>query len=187
MEGLPITNERESNIEFPQIAEQILKMREIDQAMRSDEASEWDVEVDRNNTAAMKGIINEIGWPTVTKVGAEASRAAWLLVQHADEDPAFQKQCLLLMKEQATGEVEARDMAYLEDRIRVNTGQKQVYGTQMFETRDEHGQISKYEPQPIEDPEQVNERRASVGLETIEEYIQMITGRYYPHLLKKVE
>lgn len=36
------------------------------------------------HTARLKELIKENGWPRLSKVGAEASQAAWLLVQHAD-------------------------------------------------------------------------------------------------------
>jgi len=43
----------------------------------------WDAAVDQRHTARMQKIMAEIGWPSIPKVGAEASTAAWLLVQHA--------------------------------------------------------------------------------------------------------
>ncbi len=174
-----------AGIEFPEIAKRLLAMREVDQKMRSAEDDGWDDDVDRKNTDAMKEIIGQIGWPTTSKVGNDASRAAWLLVQHADHEPQFQERCLVFLKEQTEGEVRLQDVAYLEDRVRVNTGRPQPYGTQFRETRNPDGQVVAYGPRPIEDPERVNERRAAMGLEPLEDYTEMITKRYYPHLLQK--
>jgi hypothetical protein len=188
MEGTPKNIEQKEMIEFPEIAEEILRMKEADQNMRKQDfetGEGWDDEVDASNTEAMRNIIKEIGWPTKSKVGVEASRAAWLLVQHADHNTLFQEECLRLMKEQSLGEVDPRDMAYLEDRILVHTERKQRYGTQFGETRDESGKLIAYGPRPIDDEEHIDERRAEVGLEPMEEYIKEITGRYYPHLLDK--
>jgi hypothetical protein len=53
--------------------------------------------VDADNTAWLKGVIDQSGWPEQSMVGDEAARAAWLLAQHADRDPAAQRrflQCL---------------------------------------------------------------------------------------------
>ena len=58
----------------------------------------------------------------------------------------------------AAGEASVTDLAYLEDRVRVNAGQSQLYGTQF--TRDQQG----LRPWTIDDPENLDQRRASVGL-----------------------
>src|SRR4051794_10939213 len=46
--------------------------------------------VDRDNTKRLGEIVAEHGWPTTTLVGKDGANAAWLLVQHADTEPAFQ-------------------------------------------------------------------------------------------------
>jgi hypothetical protein len=48
--------------------------------------------VDRANTARLKEIVAEHGWPGYQLVGEAAAHAAWLLAQHAPPD--FQEQCL---------------------------------------------------------------------------------------------
>src|SRR5690606_17036250 len=42
---------------------------------------------DKANTEWLKAVVAERGWPTISEVGEEASYKAWLLVQHADQDP----------------------------------------------------------------------------------------------------
>lgn len=54
--------------------------------------------VDIANTARLKQIIAEYGWPTASMVGKKASYSAWLLAQHADLDLDFQKSCLQKMR-----------------------------------------------------------------------------------------
>jgi hypothetical protein len=131
--------------------------------------------VDRQNTAWMKEIVRQYGWPGKTLVGREAAHAAWLLVQHADQDLAFQKRCLPLITEAArSGEVPAEHMAYLTDRVRVAEKRKQVYGTQFREV-DGH-----MEPQPIEDEPTVDRRRQEVGLSPLAEYRKSIEAMYGP-------
>ena len=68
------------------------------------------------------------------------------------------------MKDAKEGNVEPADIAYLEDRLLIMEGKPQIYGTQ-FRTID-----GVSEPFPIEDPEHVDERRASVGLDTYAAY-----------------
>lgn len=164
MEG---PNQPES-IQYPEIATEITAMYEADQNMRikaEEDDSTWDDAIDPRNTARMKEIVEQIGWPTISKVGERASGNAWLLVQHADKDVEFQRHCLELMKAEQAGEVALHDIAYLEDRVRVNTGRPQLYGTQF------RWEGSK-PIQNIEDIENVDQRRAGVGLDTLAENLE---------------
>src|SRR5207249_4343984 len=104
----------ETGVTFPDIATEIARMAEADQLMRT---GAFDPGVDRRNTARMKEIIAAVGWPTRSKVGDQAEHMAWLLVQHADLDPNFQKECFALMSAEQAGEVCLSHLAYLEDRI----------------------------------------------------------------------
>lgn len=93
-------------------------------------------------------------------VGDGAS-AAWLLVQHADDDAAFQERVLELMHGVVErGDADRSELAYLTDRVRVAHGRPQVYGTQ----------FGRNVPQPIEDPDQLDARRAAAGLEPFADY-----------------
>jgi hypothetical protein len=126
-------------------------------------------EIDRRNTAWLKGIINKHGWPGKTLVGEDGANAAWLLVQHADLDRPFQKRCLTLLTVAVKkGEATAQEQAYLTDRLLVAEGKKQKYGTQ-FRTVG-----GKTEPNPIEDEANVDKRRKELGLPSMAEYRLMI-------------
>ena len=117
----------------------------------------------------MAQIVAEYGWPVRRMVGQDGNRAAWLLVQHADHDVAFQRHCLERMRSHQAGEqVSSEDVAYLTDRVLVNEGKPQVYGTQ-FHVRD-----GKRQPRPISDPEEVEKRRAAMGLSTLKEYTEFM-------------
>lgn len=152
-----------NNEAYQAIAAEIMAMSEVDQAMRRSEV--WDASIDVKNTARMRHIVADIGWPTISKVGQRASDMAWLLVQHADHDRDFQCTCLTLMRAQPANEVHEQHMAYLEDRIRVGEGRPQRYGTQ-FHTNAQ----GNLEPFPLEDQDQVDARRAAIGLNTLADY-----------------
>ena len=113
---------------------ELLRRAEQDQAARRETGPDWEAMacVDRDNTAWMKGVVAEIGWPGRSVAGADGAHAAWLLVQHADTDPAFQRRCLDLMTEAAqAGEASLKELAYLTDRVLLAEGKPQEYGTQM--------------------------------------------------------
>ena len=160
---------------YPQIAAELKAMVEVDQDMREKNLQNnevWDESVDKRNTEKLKEIVAKIGWPTRSKVGEEGMQNAWLLVQHADRDIDFQINCLGLMKEENMEEVDKKRVAYLEDRVRVNQGKLQLYGTQFIDQEGTFG------PRPIEDEEHVNERRSEMGMESIEEYTRKIHDKY---------
>jgi hypothetical protein len=72
----------------------------------------------------------------------------------------------------AAGDASARDQAYLEDRVRVHSGEPQLYGTQFMYDNDE------LKPQPIEDPDNLDQRRATVGLGPFAEYEAQMHRRH---------
>ena len=66
--------------------------------------------------------------------------------------------------QQQGGQVQREDIAYLTDRVLVNEGKPQVYGTQFHRVNGER------KPRPIEDAETVDERRKSMQLTTLKDY-----------------
>jgi hypothetical protein len=130
-------------------------------------------DVDRANREWLKEVTDKKGWPGQKLVGFDGSDAAWLLVQHADPEPAFQKRCLTLLEE-AVRRKDARPthLAYLTDRVLTGEGKMQVYGTQ-FTTKD-----GRLEPRPIEDAANVDRRRAAVGLRPLAEYRKQMEKLY---------
>jgi hypothetical protein len=149
-----------------ELSSELLSRSQKDQDMRNkaieQDMSQWDSSIDEENTVYLETVVKASGWPTISAVGPEASQAAWLLVQHADHRPDFQVHCLELMKALPEGEISPRNIAYLEDRVRVAKGEPQLYGTQFYK---EGGH---FEPRLIEDEAHLEERRAAMGLETFE-------------------
>lgn len=157
--------------QYPDIAKELVEMARVDQEMRN--SNKWDNSIDQRNTQRLKEIIEQIGWPTNKKVGRTASNLAWLIVQHADLDPQFQQECLDLMRTQEQGEVLSKHIAFLEDRVRVNTGRPTLYGTQFYTNKD-----GIYGPRETEDFENLDERRIKMGLEPFDEYKNKMLEKY---------
>lgn len=89
-------------------------------------------------------------------------------MQHADRDIAFQARCLQLMKDASPSEVDITDILYLEDRVRINQGRGQLYGTQFTQQNGTHV------PKLIEDEKNVDARRFSIGMGPLSEQIAMM-------------
>lgn len=169
----PVTLSVRQEVTFPGLREDLLEMMELDQAARSrmsstnpdPTAAEAMTQIDACNTDHMKRIVRDYGWPTRSLVGQDGAHAAWLLVQHADQNPVFQSRCLDLMHAELTvGEVDPQDVAYLTDRVLVNQNKPQVFGTQF------HRVDGKSVPRPIQEPLTVDVRRAEIGLSNMADY-----------------
>jgi hypothetical protein len=127
-------------------------------------AAQWQ-RIDEDSTRWLGEVLSARGWPGRTLAGEDGAAAAWLLAQHADRDPVRQRAFLDALRGAVDqGEASPAHLAYLEDRVRINAGQPQLYGTQFTVTDGEFG------PRPIEDPQRLDERRAEAGLEPFADY-----------------
>ena len=129
-------------------------------------------DIDGANLKQFKEIIAACGWPR-TK---QDSHTAWLLAQHADSDPGFQRLAKALLETSVNAGIAApRDLAYLADRIAAREGRPQEYGTQ-FAVSDRCRLVLA----PVDDRELVNRRRLAVGLQSLEEYEAEARRRFIP-------
>jgi len=121
---------------------------------------------DEKNQKNIKLILDNYGWIEQSKIGTKAADALFYTIQHSDLElmdkwyPEFKR---LADKNEAN----KRQCAMMEDRLLMWKGKRQIYGTQAYNFRfDQRMAIW-----PIENPEQVNERRAKIGFTTtVEEY-----------------
>jgi ATP-dependent Clp protease ATP-binding subunit ClpA len=108
-----------------ELREELLRRRELDQApMRQMHGKPVDPDlVERlnatihSNTEWLRAVIDEWGWPGRSLVGEDGANAAWLIAQHSDHDPAFQRTCLDHLTAAARGDASQSNLAYLTDRV----------------------------------------------------------------------
>ena len=113
-------------------------------------------------------ILDEHGWLGKSRVGSQANQAIWLVIQHAELEKQ-EKYLPLLKRSVEIGESEGWHQAFLEDRILIRNDKNQIYGSQATWDKE----TNKMKIYPIEDVENVNVRRAKIGLEPVEEYAKM--------------
>jgi hypothetical protein len=122
--------------------------------------------LDSINVIKVTQILDKYGWLGYDKIGRQGNTTLFLVIQHADID--IQEKYLPMMRQAVKDrKAQASALALLEDRVALRRGGKQIYGSQVG--WDENG---KYYVQPLEDPDHVDERRASVGLGPIAKYVQ---------------
>lgn len=120
------------------------------------------VQADLKNRLWLDGVVARRGWFRVSRDGADADGAAWLIVQHADADRTFQRRAIGWLEPlTATGDTSPIRFAYLFDRWAAGAGQPQRYGLQGV--CDGQG---KWRPLEIEDAPNVDARRRAAGLDT---------------------
>lgn len=137
--------------------------------------------VDAINLKRVTFILDSIGYPKPQEYGDSAGLATFFVIQHADIK--HQEKYLPLFKKAAkSGEIEWKNVVYMIDRVRLGQGQKQLYGTQIQPVKDSLTGFltNNAEIAPIEDEAQVNERRAKVGLGTIEQEAKEFGINYTP-------
>jgi hypothetical protein len=87
---------------------------------------------DRSNGIWLLRYLRTHTWPARTVVGEKIAGAAWLLAQHADTYPAFQRHALSRMAPLlANRDVDPSSYANLFDRVAIADGRPQRYGTQI--------------------------------------------------------
>lgn len=88
---------------------------------------------DRMHQMMLKEVIAERGWPIEGQkmIDREAACAAWMVVLHADNDMQWQCDVMLAMRQLVRqGKASAYEYAALYDRVQINMGKPQLYGTQ---------------------------------------------------------
>jgi len=129
-------------------------------------------QLDGRNTADLKTLLDICSWFTISEWGRAADGNAWLLVQHADEDPEFQKAILAKLESlYPSRETRPDHYAYLYDRVAISAHDPTKRTLQRYGTQGRCVEPGKWEPFPIEDEANVDLRRAEVGLPPLAKYI----------------
>ena len=151
-------------VDDAQLAAELVARMGRDQQVRTQDPPDldrWEA-VDADNTAWLEAVVSQEGGRCAFGSGSRPATAAWLLAQYTDARPEFQRRCLDLVTDAvAAGEADPGHLAYLTDRVLCAEGQPQRYGTQFWTGPDGTEPL---QPRPIDDREQVDERRAAVGL-----------------------
>ena len=128
------------------------------------------------NELRVSAVFGKYGFPGYDLVGEKGSNNFWLIVQHCDKNVSFQQKVLKAMKKELPRHnADPKNFAYLADRVSLNTGRKQIYGTQLIYNTDSCQAI----PKPLEDSLNVDKRRTALGLEPIESYLNWMSQAHF--------
>lgn len=160
-------------------AEIILKAVSLaDQNNRT--ANQINGQVDRDNQIQVVSILEQCGFPENFVQNTEAVFTVFMVIQHASVKLRH-KYFPLLQKAAAMGALERRDLALMEDRILMDQGKKQKFGSQVRMI----GDSGQYEVYPIDNPTQVDARRAEIGLYPMQDYLSRFNINWAEYLEKQ--
>lgn len=123
-------------------------------------------EKDSLNLIVVKAILDKYGWLGADVVGEQGNSTLFLVIQHSDQET--QEKYLPMMRDAVKkGKARGSSLALLEDRVALGQGKRQIYGSQIG--RDPETKL--YYVSPLEDPANVDKRRAEVGIEPLAQYV----------------
>lgn len=169
------------------LADELQRMAEIDQiaayipqgkykSWTSEKWNQFKDSVFVSNQTRVEEIFDEHGFVGYDLAGKEGSGHFWLIVQHSDHNPEFQQTVLDKMKiEVEKQNADPTTYGLLVDRVKLNTGKKQVYGTQV----DYNVQTGQAYAKDLMDSLTVDERRNSIGLPQLAEYLNEMTEFHF--------
>ncbi|MFN7115286.1 MAG: DUF6624 domain-containing protein [Saprospiraceae bacterium] len=166
----PLVAELETIYEEDQKYRRMIDSIDRNFGMESPEMQQlWKIiaEKDSINLIKVSKILDQYGWLGPDVVGAQGSVTLFLVIQHSPLEVQL-KYVPLLREAVKNGKANAANLALLEDRILMFQGKKQLYGSQLRMNQ----QTGKYELAPIEDPKNVDKRRAEVGLGPLADYVK---------------
>lgn len=158
-------------IDCSNLSELLIEIHRLDQDVRkTKELSKIDFDLmkkqDHINLCKVVSIIEQCGMPTSNEIDKHQIETIFLVIQHSKLK--YQKRYYPILERSAlNGDLEKSSLAKLKDRILVNEGKPQIYGTQL-KIDIESNTARLYE---LEDPESVDKRRQQVGLVPLQDYL----------------
>jgi len=130
-------------------------------------------QLDLENTARLKEVVAQQGWPRKSTWGEGPAQAAWMILQHSP-DTEFQAEMLpMLAGLLPEKECSASGYALLYDRVQLRHGRPQRFGSQVRKVD------GRWEPvPPLQEPERLDALRSEMGLPPMADYLKQIEKMY---------
>ena len=169
------------------LRDQLLKLKEnaqqqLDEDISDNTQSETLIKRMREsrdkNTARLCEILKQHGWPTPGLVGHEGVEAAFFVLRNSSRGSLKVDLIPAVVAAATRGDISRPDFASFIDRLRLDAGLKQLFGTQAT-IRD--GLLVLY---PIEAETNVDLRRKQYGLPSLTDYLQFLEAKYRLPLIR---
>lgn len=144
---------------------------------------------DSINLIRIEEIIAKYGYPGKTLVGEPTNEAAWIVIQHSKKIADYFP---MIQEAGASNEISFTKVAMMHDRLLMQEGKEQLYGTQgagMYILNPTSGKKEFWSYiWPIQNAESVNELRKEAGFVTaVEEYAKSMGIVYKRYTLDEIK
>jgi len=121
---------------------------------------------DSTNLIFVSTLIDDRGWLGADVIGERGNSTLFYVIQHSNTE-TWEKYLPVMQDAVKKGNASGAQLALLVDRAALARGERQTYGSQLIGYPDKPG----YVVEPMIDPDNVDKRRAEVGLGTMQEYL----------------
>lgn len=119
------------------------------------------------NIIKIRTLLDNHGWPEPTGIGVQGNRTICNVLQHDDQET--REQYLPMMRQAVLdNKLEPAYLVRAEDRLATDRGELQIYGGQMKY----YPETQSFNVWPVYDPENIDQRRAEIGLGPIAEHLK---------------
>jgi hypothetical protein len=137
---------------------------------------------DSINLIRIEEIIAKYGYPGKTLVGEPTNEAAWYVIQHSKKIADYFP---MIQEAGSSNEIPFAKVAMMHDRMLMEEGKEQLYGTQVAGENIRNAATGKeefwYYVWPVQNPKSVNELRKEAGFTTTVEENSKRLGVEYKH------
>ncbi len=145
--------------------------------------------VDSLNLVEVQSIIKTYGYPGKSLVGEPTNEAAWYVIQHSSH---IQDYINVIEQAAKQKEIPFRQYGQMLDRLLMEEGKEQIYGTQIYSLTATNKTTGKKEMRlfvwPVRNASEVNTLRKKAGFDqSIEAYAKSFGVSYNPMTLAEVE
>lgn len=119
------------------------------------------------NEKIIGDLLDNHGWPQKSVIGEQGNWTICNVIQHSDNEIRI-KYVPMMREAVKNKQLHPRFLVRTEDRIATELGELQIYGGQMKY----YPETKSFNVWPVLDPENINKRRAAIGLNTIEEHLR---------------
>ena len=150
-----------------QVASELARRMALDQSTRGSGDAAARQRVDRENTAYLEDLLKRYGWIDSARFGARASCSAAIFANHIGDIGL--KTAIRPDIERDMKNAPATSECYMvvEDSLRLQMGERQLYGSQICRTRAQVVVVC-----AVEDPEHIDEYRRALGGPPLRSYLR---------------
>lgn len=152
------------DIDCTNLPSQLDSIHTLDQNMRNGERFP-DPKVDRSNLIFVVSALETCLAAEDTDLPQKVYNTIWLVVQHSPYDQYMEQYIERFRQWAGRGDLSKSQVALMEDRILMNKGEPQIYGSQIVSQNGGPNEL--YD---LRDPEYVDYRRAQMGMGPLQEY-----------------